>query len=216
MIQSLRTAAAMPKTPSFMGFELPKVTDDDVHRFDRAARIKDPAAFALVLDELIREKVAFAEHAASGEGRSSELVDKARALRAASPWRPSATEIQRGRHALLEAFDRLDNLPLPEFARLAHKSRQQIYKDLNSSPRRLLALGVGPRKQRLPDWQLDPPRLKLTQEVLKVAGDVDAWTIYHALSEPMEGLRGRSPVDAVAPSNLDEVVSTVCNALGVH
>lgn len=69
---------------------------------------------------------------------------------------------------------------------------------------------------RLPDWQLDPVRLKLTQEVLKVAGDADAWTVYHALSEPAGGLRGRSPVDAVTPGNLDEIVATVCNALGVH
>lgn len=206
----------MLKTLGFMGFELPKITTDDVHRFDRAAWIKDPAAFAVVLDELIREKVALAEHAASREELPAELVDKARALRATSRWRPSATEIQRGRHALLEAFDRPDNLPLPEFARLAHKSRQQIYKDLKSSPRRLLALDVGPRGQRLPDWQLDPVRLKLTQEVLKVAGDVDAWTVYRALSEPAEALRGRSPVNSVTPGNLVEVVATACNVLGVH
>ena len=206
----------MPKTLGFMGFELPKVTADDVHRFDQTARIKDPAAFAVVLDELIREKVASAEHVASREDRSAELVDKSRALRATSRWHPSATDIQRGRRALLEAFDRSDNLPLPDFARLAHKSRQQIYKDLSSSPRRLLALGVGPRKQRLPDWQLDPVRLKLTQEVLKVAGDVDSWTVYHALSEPAEGLSGRSPIDAVTTGNLGEIVATVCTALGVH
>ena len=208
----------MSNSLGFRGFDLPKVTVDDVHRFDRAARITDPAAFAIVLDQLIREKVAFAEQATSREERPVEqFVDKARALRATSRWHPSATEIQRGRHALLEAFDRPGNLPLPEFARLAHKSRQQIYKDLSSVPRRLLALGVGPRKQRLPDWQLDPLRLKLTQEVLKkAAGDVDAWTVYHALSEPVEGLRGRSPVDAVTPGNLIEVVAAVCNVLGVH
>jgi hypothetical protein len=206
----------MPKTIGLMSLELPRITADDIHRFDRAARIKDPAAFAVVLDELIREKVASAEHSASRQERLELVVDKARALRATSRWHPSATEIQRGRRALLEAFDRPDNLPLSEFARLAHKSRQQIYKDLSSSPRRLLALGVGPRKQRLPDWQLDPVRLKLTQEVFRVAGDVDAWTIYRALSEPVEGLRGRSPVDAVAPSNLGAVVAVVCSVLGVH
>jgi len=206
----------MPKTLGFMGLELPKVTTDDVHRFDQAARIKDPAAFALMLDELIREKVASAERAASGGDRSAQLAEKASALRSTSRWRPSGTDIQRGRRALLEAFERPGNLPLPEFARLAHKSRQQIYKDLGTSPRRLLALGVGPRRQRLPDWQLDPLRLKLTQEVLKRAGDVDAWTVYHALSEPAESLRGRSPVDAVTPANLDEVVATVCGILGVH
>jgi hypothetical protein len=67
---------------------------------------------------------------------------------------------------MLRLFEQPQNLPLPEFARLAHKSRQQIYKDLAAKPRRLLALSVGPRKQRLPDWQLDPLRLRLTQDYL--------------------------------------------------
>lgn len=206
----------MPKTLGFMGLDLPQVTADDVHRFDGAARIQDRAAFAAVLDALIREKLASAEQRASRDDTSAVLADKVRALRAGQRWQPSATDIQRGRRALLEVFDRADNLPLPEFARLAHKSRQQIYKDLGARPRRLLALGVGPRKQRLPDWQLDPVRLALTREVLKAVGDLDAWTVYHALSAPVEGLRGRSPVDAVTAGNLDEVVTLVCNALGVH
>lgn len=206
----------MPKTLDLTDFELPTITADDVHRFDRAARIKDPAAFAVELNELFREKVATAARAVVREERAVYFVDKARALRAPNRWRPSATDIQRGRRALLEAFDRPDNLPLPEFARLAHKSRQQIYKDLSANPRRLLALSVGPRKQRLPDWQLDPLRLQLTRRVLEVAGEVDAWTIYHALSNTAEGLRGRSPVNAVTPGNLGKVVAVVCNVLGLH
>lgn len=206
----------MPKTLDPADFELPEITADDVHRFDRAARIKDPVAFAAVLDELLREKLASAARAVVRDERAVYLVDKARALRAANRWRPSDTEIQRGRRALLDAFDRPENLPLPEFARLAHKSRQQVYKDLSATPRRLLALSVGPRKQRLPDWQLDPLRLELTRQVLDVAGEVDAWTIYHALSDPADSLRGRSPIDAVKPGNLGRVLAVVCNVLGVH
>ena len=205
----------MPKTLDLADFELPRATAEDVRRFDRAARIKDPVAFAAVLDEFLQEKLASATRAVAREERAVYMVDKARALRAPSRWRPSATEIQRGRHALLEAFDRPGNLPLPEFAQLAHKSRQQIYKDLNANPKRLLALSVGPRKQRLPDWQLDPLRLELTRRVLEAAADVDAWTIYRALSEPAENLRRRSPVDAVTTGNVGKVVAAVCDTLSV-
>lgn len=207
----------MPKTLGLMRLDLPKITPEDVSRFNRTARINDRAAFAAVLDELIREKLAIADLDAVRTGVApADLAAKARSFRASSPWTASATEFQRGRRALLDAFDRPGNLPLAEFARLAHKSRQQIYKDLSSSPRRLLALGVGPRKQRLPDWQLDPLRLRLTQQVLELASDVDSWTVYRALSEPNEMLTGLSPVDAVRPGNFDAVVATVRSLLGVH
>ena len=42
---------------------------------------------------------------------------------------------------LLESFNQPHNLPIPEYAKLADKSRQQIYKDILA--RRLLALNVG-------------------------------------------------------------------------
>ncbi len=207
----------MPKTSSLPGFGLPKVTPAEVKRFEAAASIKDPVAFAAELEALIQEKLASAEQVAAD---SSSLVDtlggKARVLRADTRWSPSATDLQRGRSAMLRRFEQPQNLPLPEFARLAHKSRQQIYKDLAAKPRRLLALSVGPRRQRLPEWQLDPLRLRLTQEVLKRAADIDAWTVFQALSEPLDSLGDRSPVEAVSPGNLDAVVKAVYNALGVH
>lgn len=206
----------MPKTLSFLRSDLPKVTPAEVRRFEGPARIKNPAAFAAELDALILEKVASAEQAADSSFLTQALAHKAQALRTDTRWIPSATDIQRGRHAILQVFERPQNLPLPAFATLAHKSRQQIYKDLAAKPRRLLALSVGPRKQRLPDWQLDPLRLRLTQKVLKLAADVDAWTVFNALSEPLDGLGGRSPVEAVSPGSLDEVVKAVGNALGIH
>jgi len=208
----------MPKTLSFPGFGLPKVTPAEVKRFEAAANIKEA---------LIQEKLALAEQYAALQEKYAALQEKlasveqalggkARALRADTRWSPSATDIQRGRSAMLRLFEQPQNLPLPEFARLAHKSRQQIYKDLAAKPRRLLALSVGPRRQRLPDWQLDPLRLRLTQEVLKRAADIDAWTVFQALSEPLDSLGDRSPVEAVSPGNLDAVVKAVYNALGVH
>jgi hypothetical protein len=200
-----------------MGLDLPKVTQADLHRFEGTARIKDPVAFAAALDAFIQEKVGSAnELVAEDDSLTQRLSAKARALRADVRWTPTPTAIQRGRQVLLAVFDSPQNLPLPEFARLAHKSRQQIYKDLAAKPPRLLALSVGPRRQRLPDWQLDPLRLRLTQEVLEASDEVDAWTVYHALSEPLDGLRGRSPVEAVSAANLPQVVKAVRGVLGLH
>jgi hypothetical protein len=81
------------------------------------------------------------------------LARKAAALRADTRRVPGRTGIQRGRVLLLKAVEQPHNLSLPDSARLANKSRQQIYKDIDA--RRLLALNVGPRGQRLPDWQLE-------------------------------------------------------------
>jgi hypothetical protein len=95
------------------------------------------------------------------------LARKAGALRASARRTPGDTDIQRGRAAMLEAYEQPRNLPPPEFARLASKVRQQIYKDITAG--RLLALNVGPRGRKLPDWQLDPIKQRLTQVVLQAA-----------------------------------------------
>ncbi len=208
----------MPKTSATRAFYLPKVTPAEIHRFERAARISDPEAFSAELNALIKEKVALVEAqvmAASSEVADS-LVKKAKNLRAESRWVPAATDLQRGRSAMLKVFDHPQNLPLPAFAKLAHKSRQQIYKDLAASPPRLLALSVGRRGQKLPEWQLDPLRLQLTRKVLEKAQEVDAWTVFQALSEPMDTLAGKSPVEAVRPGNLDSVLAVVFSALDLH
>jgi len=52
--------------------------------------------------------------------------------------------------------------------------------------------------------------------VLRGAGDIDAWTVYGALSEPLDSLSGRSPIEAVSPARLEKVVKAVHNALGVQ
>jgi hypothetical protein len=192
---------------------LPKVTVEDARRrFSAMVEIRDPRAFAAELQAFMLERLESVELPASLdvpvalETVEQTLARKATALRAETRWMPGDTEIQRGRALLLEAFDRPDNLPLPEFARLANKSRQQIYKDIEA--RRLLALNVGPRGQKLPDWQLDRVKHQLTQAVLQGADSVDQWTLYRALSEPLEGLAGRSPVD--------ELARAVFNVLGIQ
>ena len=57
---------------------------------------------------------------------------------------------------------------------------------------------------------------QLTQAVLQEVEGIDNWTIYGALSEPLEGLGGRSPVDAVTPDLIDKVSEAVFNVLGVQ
>ena len=206
----------MTKALEFIADHLPRVTVNDVRRFSAAADIRDVRAFVAELQAFVHERVEAVALPASLEAPMVEqiLARKAAALRAGSRWQPGETDIQRGRAALLKAFGQPHNLPLPEFARLANKSRQQIYKDIDA--RRLLALNVGPRGQKLPDWQLHPVKQQLTQAVLQQAEGVDHWTLYRALSEPLEGLGGRSPVDAVTADSIGEMARAVFNALGVH
>lgn len=210
----------MPKTLEFIADHLPRVTVDEVRRFSDTVEIRDAQAFAAELEAFVQERLESVELPLSMEipleveTVEQTLARKAAALRANTRWRPGETEIQRGRAVLLEAFEQSHNLPLPDFARLANKSRQQIYKDIEAC--RLLALNVGPRGRRLPDWQLDPVKQRLTQIVLQAASEVDAWTLYRALSEPLEGLAGRSPVAAVTADSVDAVAKAVVNVLGVH
>lgn len=200
---------------------LPNISAEDaVQRFAGTVEIRDARAFAAELQAFVQERVEAVELPSSADAPGSPetleqaMTRKAAALRASTPWAPGDTDIQRGRAALLEAFEQPHNLPLPEFAKLAPKSRQQIYKDIEA--RRLLALNVGPRGQKLPDWQLDPVKQQLTQTVLQRAVDVDNWTLYRALSEPLEGLAGRSPVEAVTAETVEEIVRVVLNVLGIH
>ena len=208
----------MPKTLEYIADHLPKVTVDEVRRFSDTVEVRDAQAFAAELEAFVQERLESIDLPSSMEVEvetvEQTLARKAAALRADTRWAPRETEIQRGRAAVLEAFDQPHNLPLPDFARLANKSRQQIYKDIEA--RRLLALNVGPRGRRLPDWQLDPVKQRLTQIVLQAAPEVDAWTLYRALSEPLEGLAGCSPVEAVTADSVDAVAKAVFNVLGVH
>lgn len=206
----------MPSAIELIAERLPRVTMEDVRRFADIVEIRDPGAFAAELQMFVHERV---ESLALPSSMDPEALDqvlkgKSAALRVESSWVPTETDIQRGRAALLEVFRQPDNLPIAAFARLAHKSRQQIYKDIHA--RRLLVLSVGPRGQRLPDWQLDPVKQKLTEIVLQGSSGIDNWTVYRAMSEPLESLSGRSPVDVVTQASIQQMAATVFNVLGVH
>lgn len=207
----------MPNTLEFIADHLPTITADDVvRRFSATVDIRDASAFAAELQAFVHERVEAVELPARLDRKTAEqrLARQASSLRAETHWTPGETDIQRGRAVRLNLFNQPHNLPLAEFARLANKSRQQIYKDIEA--RRLLALNVGPRGQKLPDWQLDGVKQALTQAVLEMGEGVDNWTVYRALSEPLEGLGGRTPVEAVTTGLLEDVVNAVCNVLGVH
>jgi integrase len=127
---------------------------------------------------------------------------------------PVLTDIQRERAQMLATFEAPHNLPLPVFAKLAGKSRHQINREIQGG--RLLSLNIGNRGQRIPDWQLDPVRQQLIHTVLERAEGIDGWTLYRTLSEPMDRLQGRAPVEAVTRQNLQEAARAVFSALGVN
>jgi hypothetical protein len=195
----------------------PVISRDDVQRFHSVATIRDEAGFVAALVELYLEKIPFAESKPAPDAKAdlrAKLESKAAALKAETTWTPTVTELQRGRAQMLKEFNTPQNLLLAKFATLANKSRQQVYKDI--AAKRLLALSVGTRGQRIPDWQLDADCLELTRRALAKADDVDEWTLFHALSEPLDSLAGKSPVEAVGKSNLHIVLSAVLNTLGFH
>lgn len=133
-------------------------------------------------------------------------------------WTPGETDLQRGRAALLEEFQRPHNLTVSQYARLAGVSRQQIYKDLSPASPKLLALSIGKAGQRVPDWQLEARPRELTRLVMSAAPELDAWTIYRALSTPSGALGGRAPVDAVKQKGraIESLATLVLEELGIH
>jgi len=144
--------------------------------------------------------------------------ERATAYIAADRWTPGATDLQRGRAALLEEFRKPHNLRVSEYAGLAGVSRQQIYKDLNSTPPKLLALSVAKGGQRVPDWQLEERPRELTRLVADAAPELDSWTIYHALRAPSGALEGLAPVDAVKQKgqSSEALAALVLGELGIH
>lgn len=92
------------------------------------------------------------------------------------------SEIQRQRLAMLTAYEAPTNLTVPEFARLAGVSKAQVGQEIKAG--RLLAIGLGNRGLRVPDWQLDPSQLIKTQAALMLGKE--AWEAYWRLSDKLK------------------------------
>lgn len=72
-----------------------------------------------------------------------------------------------------------------------------------------MALNLGNRGQRVPDWHLDPLKHELIQAILKLSRGADPWQVYHALLQPRAMLHGRSALDGVTATNSDRLVVAV-------
>ena len=144
----------------------------------------------------------------------ADAVDRAKALEAPVPYRPTHVQLQRGRMLRRAELWSRTNIPIARYAALAGKSRQQLYREI--SARKLLALFNQPRDTHVPAWQLRPAALALTRAVLETATDVDSWTIYWALSAPDDAFDGRAAVATVTPSTVKRVAELVCARLGVY
>lgn len=117
------------------------------------------------------------------------------------------SDIQRERMELVDVFEAPHNLPVAEYAKMAGKSRRWISYEIKAG--NLLALNLGNRGQRVPDWHLDPVKHALIQAVLKLARGSDPWQIYHALLQPRAMLRGRSALESATATNLDKLIMAV-------
>ncbi|MGJ5843031.1 tyrosine-type recombinase/integrase [Pseudomonas aeruginosa] len=117
------------------------------------------------------------------------------------------SDIQRERMALVDVFEAAHNLPVVEYAKMAGKSRRWISYEIKAG--NLLALNLGNRGQRVPDWHLDPVKHALIQAVLKLNRGADPWQIYHALLQSRATLRGRSALESVTATNLDKLIMAV-------
>lgn len=107
-------------------------------------------------------------------------------------------------------------LEVDRYVERSGRSRSSVYDDLGASPPRLLCLTFGSAK-RVPEWQLQAPVLKMVRAVLREAVDVDAWTVYFALTRKLPGLDGMSPVDAVltdgSEMTIDRASVAACSAM---
>ncbi|WP_444543268.1 hypothetical protein [Marinobacterium nitratireducens] len=124
---------------------------------------------------------------------------------------PEISDIHRARQEMLAVYEAPQNLPVTLFAKLAGKSRDQVNRELKAG--KLLALRMGNRGQRVPDWQLDLIKNKLTQTVLGLVGNGNAWQLYGALTQPQQQLDGMTPIDHVTPDNVHAVAEIVISTV---
>ncbi|MDC8759850.1 integrase [Janthinobacterium fluminis] len=193
------------------------ITRADLRRFEAVATIDDLDGFRDVLAEFIRrhgERHGMAQTPAGGGEVLATLQTKAAALSRATPWQMDQGDIQRGRTLMLKQFAAPGNLSVAHFATLAGKSRAQIYQDIKA--RRYLALSVGGRGLRLPDFQLDPSVRRIVLALLDSAPDVEPWTIYALMSDANDALGGNSPAQTRNKHDADHVIAILLAQLGWH
>ena len=176
----------------------------------------DAPAFAAELQAFIHERVEAVKLPANLEGETVEhaLKRKTAALRAETRWRRlKPTSSEAAPCCWKPSTSRTTCRPrsTPSWR---DKSRQQIGWDILA--RRLLALNVGAARPETARLAARPGEAAVDPNRASGGRGHRPWTIYRALSEPLEGLGGRSPVDAVTHGTIDDVAEAVFNVLGVQ
>ena len=191
--QNLVEAASMPLTIHLEG--VPVLSDEEA-----ASAPPKPAAASAPL--LIVTRPGDAMPLVSAETHRLPAVPLPRSV-----MEEPLSDIQRQRMELVDVFEAPHNLPVAEYAKMAGKSRRWISYEIKAG--NLLALNLGNRGQRVPDWHLDPVKHALIQAVLKLTRGADPWQIYNALLQPRAKLRGGSALESVSATNLDKIIMAV-------
>lgn len=191
--QNLVEAASMPLTIHLEG--VPVLSDEE-------AASAPPKVAAASAPLLIVTKPGDAMPLVSAETHRLPAVPLPRSV-----MEEPLSDIQRQRMELVDVFEAPHNLPVVEYAKMAGKSRRWISYEIKAG--NLLALNLGNRGQRVPDWHLDPVKHALIQAVLKLTRGADPWQIYNALLQPRAMLRGRSALESVSATNLDKIIMAV-------
>ena len=191
--QNMVEAASMPLTIHLEG--VPVLSDEEA-----ASAPPKPAAASAPL--LIVTRPGDAMPLVSAETHRLPAVPLPRSV-----MEEPLSGIQRQRMELVDVFEAPHNLPVAEYAKMAGKSRRWISYEIKAG--NLLALNLGNRGQRVPDWHLDPVKHALIQAVLKLTRGADPWQIYNALLQPRAKLRGGSALESVSATNLDKIIMAV-------
>ena len=191
--QNMVEAASMPLTIHLEG--VPVLSDEEA-----ASAPPKPAAASAPL--LIVTRPGDAMPLVSAETHRLPAVPLPRSV-----MEEPLSDIQRQRMELVDVFEAPHNLPVAEYAKMAGKSRRWSSYEIKAG--NLLALNLGNRGQRVPDWHLDPVKHALIQAVLKLTRGADPWQIYNALLQPRAKLRGGSALESVSATNLDKIIMAV-------
>ena len=135
---------------------LPRITENDIHRFAGVVDIRDARAFASELQAFVLERLRTVKLPVAGQKPSVEeaLAHKAATLHAPVRWTPSETDIQRGRALLLEAYADPTICPCPN---LPDSPANRASRSTRTLPaQRLLALSVGDVARNCPTGSLIP------------------------------------------------------------
>ncbi|MCL2590569.1 MAG: tyrosine-type recombinase/integrase [Betaproteobacteria bacterium] len=125
--------------------------------------------------------------------------------------RAPVSEEQRKRMEKIDTFDLPHNLPVATFARMAGKSIRTLNYQIATG--HYLALTLGNRGKRIPDWHLDPHKHALIESVLKLTNCTDPWQIYRALSSPDSRLNNLPPIELAKSMERVTLVMAVCERL---